>query len=56
VLVLAAGGLTFVTARYASSMVERVDEKDARPRAAWSWPKMISTEAVFPIATIGPRR
>ncbi|CAN9336261.1 unnamed protein product [Alternaria alternata] len=56
VLVLAAGGLTFVTARYASSMVERVDGKDARPRAAWSWPKMISTEAVFPIATIGPRR
>ncbi|KAH8629869.1 hypothetical protein IG631_14446 [Alternaria alternata] len=56
VLVLAAGGLTFVTARYASSMVERVDAKDARPRAAWSWPKMISTEAVFPIATIGPRR
>ncbi|KAL1794621.1 hypothetical protein ACET3X_006437 [Alternaria dauci] len=56
VLILAAGGLTFLTARYANLMVERVDAKDDRPRAAWNWLKMISTEAVFPVATVGPRR
>jgi hypothetical protein len=56
VLVLVAGGLTFRTARYANSMVERADAKKLRPRVTWRWPSMIPTEAVFPVATIGSRR
>jgi hypothetical protein len=56
VLVLMAGGLTFLTAGYANTMVERVDAKRLRPGVAWSWPTMIPTEGVFPIATIGSLR
>ncbi|KNG49754.1 mfs protein [Stemphylium lycopersici] len=46
-LVLAAGVLTLMTARHAESMVEGME---------WNWLSIISTEAVFPIATTGPRR
>ncbi|KAF2637308.1 putative MFS transporter [Massarina eburnea CBS 473.64] len=49
-LVLFAGTLTFLTAKYASSMVEWRDREKSEKRLHSRWPAMLPAESVFPIA------